>query len=103
LQLKTPQLKIYGPTQELKFIIGIDIAVEEDDIILFGTSKISDLGVGGHTIGHIAYYFTLENMVFVGDVFFSLGCGRIIEGTAKQFWKSLQTLRNLKDETIVYW
>lgn len=60
------------------------------------------IDVGGHTRGHIAYYFPDEKSAFVGDSLFSLGCGRMFEGTPQQFWTSLQRLRNLPDDTTIY-
>jgi len=41
-------------------------------------------------------------VAFVGDTLFTLGCGRIFEGTPTQMWTSLQKLRALPDETVVY-
>jgi hydroxyacylglutathione hydrolase len=58
--------------------------------------------VGGHTLGHIAYYFANENVAFVGDSIFSLGCGRMFEGTAQQFWSSLQKISALPDDATLY-
>ena len=58
--------------------------------------------VGGHTIGHIAFYFPAQKSAFVGDSLFSLGCGRMFEGSKEQFWSSLQKLRNLPDDTMLY-
>ena len=63
---------------------------------------ILQLDVGGHTSGHIAYYFPKEKTAFVGDALFALGCGRMFEGTPEQFWASLQRLRNLPDDTTIY-
>jgi hydroxyacylglutathione hydrolase len=38
----------------------------------------------------------------LGDSLFALGCGKMFEGTASQFWKSLKGLRDLPDDTVVY-
>ena len=56
----------------------------------------------GHTTGHLAYYFTEDEAVFVGDTLFSLGCGRIFEGTPETMYNSLEKLAELPDETRVY-
>jgi hydroxyacylglutathione hydrolase len=60
------------------------------------------LDVGGHTRGHIAFYFESDAKIFVGDSLFALGCGKMFEGTPDQFWNSLKRLRDLPDDTVVY-
>eukprot|EP00559_Dactyliosolen_fragilissimus_P002183 CAMPEP_0184857638 /NCGR_PEP_ID=MMETSP0580-20130426/2789_1 /TAXON_ID=1118495 /ORGANISM="Dactyliosolen fragilissimus" /LENGTH=269 /DNA_ID=CAMNT_0027353347 /DNA_START=207 /DNA_END=1016 /DNA_ORIENTATION=- len=102
LKLKKNGVKIYGPVQEKDRIPGIDVPVGNGDTIDFGSSKTVVLDVGGHTNGHIAYHFPEEKCVFTGDALFSLGCGRMFEGTPSQFWNSLKKLRSLSDETTVY-
>lgn len=95
-------VKIVGPKNEQSKIPGIDVAVGEGDVVEFGGSSGRVMDVGGHTLGHIAYYFPEEKKVFVGDSLFALGCGKMFEGTPSQFWSSLQRLRNLPDDTTVY-
>src|SRR6266851_2768185 len=56
----------------------------------------------GHTAGHISYLFANEKLVFVGDTLFSIGCGRVIEGTPEMMWQSLLKLRALPDDTRIY-
>ena len=56
----------------------------------------------GHTAGHISYFFAPEKLAFVGDTLFSIGCGRVIEGTPEMMWQSLLKLRNLPDDTRIY-
>jgi hydroxyacylglutathione hydrolase len=94
---------ITGPVGEQNKIPGIDRAVEHGDEIQFGSIRGVVMDVGGHTKGHVAYYFPDQKKVFVGDALFSLGCGRMFEGTPSQFWASLQRLRDLPDDTMIYW
>ena len=94
---------VYGPANERDLIPGLDVAVGAGDVVEFGKSSSSVMDVGGHTRGHIAYYFPNEQTVFVGDSLFALGCGRMFEGTPSQFWTSLKGLRELPDDTTVYW
>src|SRR5262249_40213172 len=56
----------------------------------------------GHTAGHISYWFKSEKLAFTGDTLFSIGCGRLLEGSADLMWQSLLKLRGLPDETQVY-
>ncbi|KAL3775769.1 hypothetical protein ACHAW5_005339 [Stephanodiscus triporus] len=100
MALKTEGVKVYGPAAES--IPGMDVALKERDIVSFAGTKAVVMDVGGHTRGHIAYYFPKEKTAFVGDSLFALGCGRMFEGTPKQFWTSLQGLRNLPDDTTIY-
>ena len=74
--------------------------VVSDNINMTFSARAQD--VGGHTVGHIAFHFPRERTAFVGDSLFSLGCGRMFEGTPEQFWASLRRLRDLPDETMVY-
>ena len=60
------------------------------------------LNVGGHTLGHIAYVLDSEKVAFVGDTIFSLGCGRMFEGTPEQMWGSISKLAALPDDTTLY-
>jgi len=56
----------------------------------------------GHTAGHITYWFEPEKLAFAGDTLFSIGCGRVIEGTPEMMWNSLVKLRSLPGETRVF-
>ncbi len=84
------------------YIPGLDIALDDGDVFHFGKLQIQILFVPGHTLGMINYYFPLENILFTGDCLFSLGCGRLFEGSPKMMWGSLKKLRELPDVTRVY-
>ncbi len=58
--------------------------------------------IPGHTLGHIAYYFEKDKALFCGDTLFSLGCGRLFEGTAEQMYHSLQRIKKLPKDTRIY-
>ena len=58
--------------------------------------------IPGHTTGHICFHFFKEKLVFTGDTLFSLGCGRIFEGTYKEMFESLNKIKSLPEETKVY-
>lgn len=101
-ELKTNGVQVVGPVNEKAKIPGIDLAVGQGDVVEFGSTQAKVMDVGGHTKGHIAFYFPNEKSVFVGDSLFALGCGRMFEGTPDQFWTSLKGLRELPDDTTVY-
>lgn len=79
----------------------LDVAVHEGDLVDFGAAKARVIDTPGHTVGHIAYYFADGGLLFPGDTLFSLGCGRLFEGTAADMFKSLQKFSDLPDETLV--
>lgn len=93
---------IIGPKADEARIPGIDIALKDGDRYSFGGEQAIVLDTPGHTRGHIAFWFEDALALFCGDTLFSLGCGRMFEGTPPQFWSSLLKLRNLPDETKVY-
>jgi hydroxyacylglutathione hydrolase len=103
LKAAHPNMQVVGPADEKAKIPGIDVPVRGGDSVSMGSIRAHVLDVGGHTRGHIAYHLPAERIVFVGDALFALGCGRMFEGTPEQFWSSLKRLRDLPDETTVYW
>lgn len=67
----------------------------------FGSEgELKVLSVPGHTRAHLAYY--RPGMVFCGDTLFTLGCGRLFEGSPAQMLASLNSLAALPGETEVY-
>ena len=69
---------------------------------MFGETDFKIIHIPGHTLGHIAFYSAKANVIFTGDTLFSLGCGRIFEGTFKQMFQSLEKIKNLPKNTIIY-
>ncbi|HVQ33855.1 MAG TPA: hydroxyacylglutathione hydrolase [Lysobacter sp.] len=55
--------------------------------------------IPGHTVSHIAFHG--QQVLFCGDTLFSLGCGRLFEGTPMQMLDSLDRLAALPDDTLV--
>jgi hydroxyacylglutathione hydrolase len=93
---------ITGPRGEAAKIPGLDTAVGGGDTFMFAAHQVRVLDTPGHTAGHIAYWIPSQNVVFVGDTLFAIGCGRIIEGSAQMMWESLKTLMALPKETAIY-
>lgn len=93
---------IVGPGPDRDRIPGIDIEVNDGDTFAFGNASAKVFFVPGHTRGHIAYWFWDSDALFCGDTLFSIGCGRVFEGTMDQMWTSLSRLRALPSETRIY-
>lgn len=78
----------------------VDHVVVDGDTLRLGGVTVRVLAVPGHTLGHVAYH--IADAIFVGDTLFSLGCGRLFEGSPGQMWDSLRRLRALPPETTVW-
>ena len=102
LKERFPDLKIIGAAADAHRLPPLDQAVAGGDDVALGASRARVIETPGHTLGHIAYHFAEEEALFVGDTLFSLGCGRVFEGTMEQMRLSLETLANLPRETRVY-
>ena len=94
--------KILGSEIDKDRIPGIDIKLREKQNFKIGKVSFEVIFIPGHTKGHIAFYFKDEKIVFTGDTLFSLGCGKVFEGTYDQMFSSLKKLRNLPKDTKVY-
>ena len=94
--------KIVGFKEDRNRIPGINEIVENNQIWKADNFEAKILHVPGHTSGHIAYHFYKEKKIFTGDTLFSLGCGRIFEGTYEEMFNSLDKIKNLSDDTEIY-
>ena len=94
--------EIVGPRADAGRIPGIDRQVGDGDTFKFGGHAVHVYDTPGHTTGHIVYHLPDDSVAFVGDTLFSLGCGRLFEGTPAQMWNSLQKLMSWPDDTLLY-
>jgi hydroxyacylglutathione hydrolase len=94
--------RVVAPQGEAAKIPLVDETVREGDTVKVGTLTASVIETPGHTAGHIAYWFERDKLAFAGDTLFSVGCGRVIEGTPEMMWASLLKLRALPGDTQVY-
>jgi len=94
--------RVSGPAEVERIGQAPDRIVAEGDTVSLGAHAARVLDVGGHTLGHVAFVFDAQNVAFVGDALFSLGCGRLFEGAPEQMWLSLQKIAALPRETTLY-
>ena len=80
----------------------IDTLVDDQKIWKRDNFEAKIFHIPGHTNGHIAFYFFKEKKIFTGDTLFSLGCGRIFEGTYEQMFNSLKKIKALPKDTEIY-
>jgi hydroxyacylglutathione hydrolase len=79
----------------------LDVPVHEGTLVAFGPANARVIEVPGHTLGHIAFYFADGGLLFAGDTMFSMGCGRLFEGTAQQMFDSFAKFSDLPDATLL--
>jgi len=94
--------RVVAPVAKGAAIPAVDETVREGDKISVGKLSANVIETPGHTLDHIAYWFHADKLAFVGDTLFSIGCGRVIEGTPEMMWASLKKLRDLPNDTEIY-
>lgn len=103
LELKSATgAKIVGYAGDAHRIPGIDIKLQDGESFTVCGLSSRIMFIPGHTLGHIAYYFAEASSLFCGDTLFSLGCGRLFEGTAEQMFSSLTKIKALPGGTKIY-
>ena len=93
--------KVVGAAADAHRLPKLDIVLKPGETVSVGATQGVVIDTPGHTVGHIAYHFAEGNVLLCGDTLFSLGCGRLLEGTAAQMHGSLQALAKLPDATLV--
>ena len=99
---KKYKIKVIGFKNDKERIPNIDILLENNEIWKSENFEAKIIHIPGHTSGHICFYFIKEKIAFTGDTLFSLGCGRIFEGTYEQMYSSLNKLKKLPPSTKIY-
>ena len=94
--------QVAGPSKDAARIPGLDLGLAEGDRFEFGALSAEIFETPGHTSGHISYWFPEAKALFCADTLFSLGCGRLFEGTPELMWRSLSKFAALPDDALVY-
>jgi len=94
--------KVVGYKKDKERIPNIDIMVDDKEIWKSENFEAKIMHIPGHTTGHICFYFYKDKIVFTGDTLFSLGCGRIFEGTYSQMFQSLNKFKQLPLDTKIF-
>ena len=93
---------VIGYKGDKERIPEIDILVSDEETWMYKNFEAKIIHIPGHTLGHICFYFYKNDLVFTGDTLFSLGCGRIFEGTNEQMFNSLMKLKELPKNTKIF-
>ena len=93
---------VVGYKHDSERIPEIDILLEDNEIWERDNFVAKIIHVPGHTKGHICFNFYKEKLLFTGDTLFSLGCGKIFEGTYEQMFNSLKKIKALPLDTKIF-
>jgi len=93
--------KVVGAAADAHRLPKLDIAVKEGDSVAFGNAKARVIETPGHTRGQINYFFPDGEILLAGDTLFSIGCGRLSEGTPDEMFASLRKLAALPGATRI--
>src|SRR6202163_3358386 len=93
---------VVAPHDKSARIANVDLRVGQGDVVKVGGLLARVLETPGHTLDHISYVFDSEKALFAADTLFSIGCGRVFEGTYPMMWDSLLKLRALPDDFKLY-
>ena len=93
--------RVVGARADSYRLPKLDQAVTEGDTVRLGDSLARVIETPGHTVGHVSYVFDNDAIVLCGDTLFSLGCGRLLEGSAADLFASLRKLAELPQRTKI--
>lgn len=94
--------RVVGPRAEADKISGLDELVAGGDTVTLGETTFDVYDAPGHTLGHVVFHDKAGKHLFTADALFSLGVGRMFEGTPGPMWEGVTFLRSLPDDTLVY-
>lgn len=94
--------KVYGAAKDQHRLPPCTQYLTEEDTLTWQGHNFSVIETPGHTTGHICFYNKVYKLLFCGDTLFLGGCGRMFEGTAEQYFNSLQKLKSLPLDTLIY-
>jgi hydroxyacylglutathione hydrolase len=94
--------RVIAPAKARAAVPDADAYVQEGDTVLVGDLQAEVWDTPGHCADHISYWFEADRALFAGDTIFTLGCGRVLEGSYADLWHSLERIAALPDETRVY-
>ncbi|MGJ4926476.1 hydroxyacylglutathione hydrolase [Bradyrhizobium sp. HKCCYLS2038] len=94
--------RVVAPHDKTTAIANADLRVGHGDVVKIGDLLARVLETPGHTLDHVSYVFDADKAVFAADTLFSIGCGRVFEGTYPMMWDSLLKLRALPDDFRLY-
>lgn len=102
LKATYPDIKIYGPEKDRDRIPQLETGLSDKQDLAIGGLSFHCIETPGHTKNHLCFHLPQLSAVFTGDALFSMGCGRLFEGSYENLFASMQRLKSLPDDTQIY-
>lgn len=93
---------VIAPRNDVHKIKHVDRLLDDGEVFMLGSDAMYVIETSGHTMGGICLWFKDSNILFTGDTIFSMGCGRLFEGSPKDMFASFQKIAALPDDTMIY-
>lgn len=93
--------RVIGAEADAHRLPPLSQAVRPGEVLQVCGAAVEVIDVPGHTVGHVAFHFPQDRLIFTGDSLMAMGCGRLFEGTPDQMWASLSRLAALPPDTLV--
>ncbi len=93
---------VWGHKLDKHRLPPLDHEVVGGDTFTLGGLRFEVRFTPAHTLGHIAYWLPDQHKLFCGDTLFSMGCGRLFEGTPEMMLKNMEWIRTLPQDTEVF-
>ncbi|KAF0227964.1 MAG: hydroxyacylglutathione [Beijerinckiaceae bacterium] len=94
--------RVIAPVLAKADVPGADRYVDEGDIVEVGALRADVWATPGHCVDHVSYHFAAGQVIFVADVLFVMGCGRVLDSTADALHASVKRIAALPDATRIY-
>lgn len=94
--------RVVAPAKAAAEVPDLDVAVSEGNTVTVGELSAHVWETPGHCRDHVSYWFEADRALFAGDTLFTLGCGRVMESSYAEMWRSLQRLAAVPPEARVY-
>ena len=92
--------QVVGPQMENQGFV--DYVVSHQEEVIVGSFAVTVLSTPGHTQNHLCYFLADFKILFTGDMVFSCGCGKIVDGTFQQMLESIKLIKSLPKDTLIF-
>ncbi len=94
--------QIWAPIYSRDKIPEAHYFLKGDESFNLGSFRFHVQHLPGHTLDHLVYFEENNKYLFVGDVLFRFGCGKLFEGDFQTAYDSLQAIKKYPKDTKIF-